>query len=169
MGEYQKTIYPGIFKYLGKNGTVYGIDYYAGGKKHREIVGPLLGKAKEKLEDRRKQAKKGIVVQKRITFRNLAQECAKFRIGKQSYAGSEKYYIGYWEESNEWKDESLTNYFGDWKIFQIGTHAIEEYKKEREDTPVKKDGVEQKRAGSTVTLSLRFCVRCSTRLFSGDG
>jgi hypothetical protein len=39
MDEYQKTIYPGIFKYIGKSGTIYGIDYYAGGKKHREIVG----------------------------------------------------------------------------------------------------------------------------------
>ena len=42
MGIYQKTKYPGIFKYSGKNGEAYGIDYYAAGKKHREIVGPLL-------------------------------------------------------------------------------------------------------------------------------
>lgn len=62
MGEYQKTIYPGIFKYIGKKGTVYGIDYYAGGKKHREIVGELLGEAKKKLEERQRQAKQGIVL-----------------------------------------------------------------------------------------------------------
>ena len=41
MGTYLKTKYPGIFKYVGRNGESYGIDYYAGGKKHREIVGPL--------------------------------------------------------------------------------------------------------------------------------
>ena len=32
MGEYQKTKYPGIFRYVGKKGTVYGIDYYGDGK-----------------------------------------------------------------------------------------------------------------------------------------
>ena len=42
MGEYQKTKYPGIFKYIGRNGTVYGIDYYASGRKHREIIGSLV-------------------------------------------------------------------------------------------------------------------------------
>ena len=49
MGKYLKTKYPGIFKYAGSNGESYGIDYYAGGKKHREIVGPLLGEAQKKL------------------------------------------------------------------------------------------------------------------------
>jgi hypothetical protein len=53
MGEYLKTRYPGIFQYVGRNGTVYGIDYYAGGKKHREIIGCLLTEAREKLEERR--------------------------------------------------------------------------------------------------------------------
>jgi len=56
MGQYLKTIYRGIFQYIGKNGKVYGIDYYAGGKKHREIIGSLVTEAREKLEERRKQA-----------------------------------------------------------------------------------------------------------------
>ncbi len=45
MGVYQKTRYPGIFRYVGKNRTVYGIDYYSGGKKCREIIGSLLEEA----------------------------------------------------------------------------------------------------------------------------
>jgi hypothetical protein len=42
---------------VGKNGEAYGIDYYAGGKKHREMVGTRLGEAQKKLADRK--AKKG--------------------------------------------------------------------------------------------------------------
>ncbi len=42
-GRYEKTKYPGIFKYIGKNGEKYGIDYYSAGEKCREIIGPLLG------------------------------------------------------------------------------------------------------------------------------
>lgn len=58
MGQYLKTRYPGIFQYVGKNGTVYGIDYYAGGKKHREIIGPRLGDTQEKLSEKKALAKK---------------------------------------------------------------------------------------------------------------
>ncbi len=64
---------PGIFRYVGKNVTVYGISYRdASGKKHLEIVGPQLGKAQAKLHERREQKKRGIVVQRKVTFRELA-------------------------------------------------------------------------------------------------
>jgi hypothetical protein len=56
-GIYQKKKYPGIFKYVEEHGENYGIDYYAGGKKHREIVGPLLGEAQKKLAETK--SKKG--------------------------------------------------------------------------------------------------------------
>ncbi|MGO8990454.1 MAG: tyrosine-type recombinase/integrase [bacterium] len=139
MGEYLKTRYPGIFQYVGPNGTVYGIDYYAGGKKHREIVGPLLGEARKKLDERRDQAKDGITIQKKNTFRKLAQEYAKFDCETPSYKRSQKYYIGYWERSGDgtllWKDMTLTEFFGDKKLYQITPHAIEEFKKLRKDTP----------------------------------
>ena len=136
MGQYLKTIYPGIFKYAGKSGTVYGIDYYAGGKKHREIIGALLGDAKKKLEERRGQAKRGVVVRKRVTFRDLAQKYVKIHSDKPSYDRSQKYLIGYWEENDEWKDMSLTQHFGDCKIIQIGPRDIEEFRSQRKDTPV---------------------------------
>lgn len=47
MGNYERTKYPGIFKYEGKGGIVYGIDFYAGGKHHREITGPRLTAARQ--------------------------------------------------------------------------------------------------------------------------
>jgi integrase len=139
-GEYQKTNYPGIFKYVGEKKTVYGIDYYAGGKKHREMVGGLLGDAKNKLKERQDQAKQGIVIQKKNTFRKLAQEYSKLVIDTSSYQKSEKYYIGYWEKqengTESWKDMTLTQYFGDRKLFQVTPKDIEEYKKLRKDTLV---------------------------------
>ena len=49
MGQYLKAPCPGIFQYVGKNGMAYRTSYRAGGKKHREIIGPLLGEAQEKL------------------------------------------------------------------------------------------------------------------------
>jgi integrase len=150
MGQYLKTIYPGIFKYAGRQGTVYGIDYYTGGKKHREIVGSLLGEAKKKLEERRAQAKKGIVIQKRITFRKLAQKYVELYGEKPSYKGSQKYFIGYWDENEEgdrkWKDMSLTKYFGDYKLFQITPQDIEQFRKKRKDTPVKGQWDDKKKA-----------------------
>ncbi len=57
-----KTRYPGIFQYLGSNSTAYGIDYRVGGRKHREIIGSLLGEAQEKLAEKKKLAKKGTVL-----------------------------------------------------------------------------------------------------------
>jgi integrase len=134
---YRKSSDRGIFIYEGKRGIVYGIDYYAGGKKHREIVGPRLGEARKKLAERREMAKKGIVIQKRITFRKLVQKYVELYGGESSYQRSQKYFIGYWNEGQEWKDMSLTSYFGDFKLFQITPHDIEQFKKAKKDTPVK--------------------------------
>jgi hypothetical protein len=72
MGQYLRTIYPGIFRYVGTNGTICWIDYYAGGKNHREIIGALLGDAKKKLEERRAQAKRRVVRSGGIPFQVFA-------------------------------------------------------------------------------------------------
>jgi hypothetical protein len=117
MGEYLKTRYPGIFQYVGKNGTAYGISYRSGGVKHREIIGSSLGEAQGKLAEKKKQVKKGVVLsaseKRKITFRDLAQKYSELKFGKPSSKGSRKYLIGCWykdeKEELKWKDESLTN------------------------------------------------------------
>ena len=37
----------GVYKYTGKKGTVYFIDYYVNGKRFREQVGPKKKEAEE--------------------------------------------------------------------------------------------------------------------------
>ncbi len=146
MGKYLKTRYPGIFQYIGRNGTVYGIDYRAGGKKHREIVGPLLGETQDRLAEIKKQAKKGTVLsnseKKKITFRSLAEKYSELVFGKPSDNDSRKYLLGYWYRDKKdgqlkWQDEIITNHFGSRKLFQISTIDIEEFKKLRKGTPAK--------------------------------
>jgi integrase len=146
MGEYLKTRYPGIFQYAGKNGMVYGIDYRSGGKKHREIVGPLLGEAQEKLAEIRKQAKNGVVLsvseKRKITFRSLAQKYSEIKFGKPAGKDDRKYLLGYWRKDKKdgevkWNDKSITQHFGDRALFQICAIDIEEFKKARKEAPAK--------------------------------
>jgi len=146
MSQYLKTRYPGIFQYVGPNGTAYGISYRAGGKKHREIIGSLLGEAQEKLAEIRKRAKNGTVLpaseKRKITFRDVAAKYSELMFGKPVGKDSRKYLLGYWykdEKDGElkWKDEIITEHFGDRKLFQISTVDIEEYKKLRKETPAK--------------------------------
>lgn len=68
---------------MRKSRTVYGIDCYTGGKKHREIVGPLMTEARQKLEERMAMAKRGgfisLARQRRITFREFADKTPRFK------------------------------------------------------------------------------------------
>src|SRR5512139_132741 len=128
MGQYLKTIYPGIFKYVGKNGMVYGIDYYAGGKKHREIIGPLLGEAKDKLAEKRAQAGSGDYIplarRKKITFGQLKEEYERLQKGEPYFEKSRKYYLKIFED-----------FFGDdRRLFQIGPLDVERFKTTRKET-----------------------------------
>lgn len=128
MGEYLKTRYPGIFQYVGKNGTVYGIDYYAGGKKHREIIGELLGEARQKLEERRTQAKSGnymsLVQRRKVTFGQLKDEYEKVQKGESYFEKSRKYYLKIFED-----------FFGkDRRLYQISPLDIERFKTTRKET-----------------------------------
>jgi integrase len=128
MGQYLKTHYPGIFKYVGKNGTVYGIDYYAGGKKHREIVGPLLTEARKKLEERRALAKSGgyesLANKRKITFEHLVKKYAEIQKGERYFEKTRKYYL-----------KPLMDVFGENKLHQITPLDIEDFKKKRKETP----------------------------------
>jgi hypothetical protein len=88
MSQYLTTRYPGIFQYVGKKGTAYGMDYYAGGKKHREIIGPRLGEAQKKLAEKKDLAKKGVVLSaaamRKITFKDLEKKYTKLQEGTGS-------------------------------------------------------------------------------------
>lgn len=125
MGEYQKTKYPGIFRYVGENGESYGIDYYAGGKKHREIVGPLLGEARKKLEERR--AKKGqsisLVALKRKTFNDLADEYEKNSANDPYFRNTRKYYL-----------KTFRDHFGETRLREIGPLELDKLKTQRKST-----------------------------------
>jgi hypothetical protein len=126
MGKYLKTRYPGVFQYVGKNGTVYGIDYYSGGKKHREIVGPLLGDARTKLEEMRQLSKRGLAVpassKKKITFKELREKYEGLLEGSGPYESSKKYLI-----------KPLSDYFDNMRLFQIIPLIIEGFKKNRKE------------------------------------
>jgi integrase len=134
MGEYVKTNYPGIFKYLGKEGEVYGIDYYAGGKKHREIIGPLLTEAREKLEEMRKKARSGnylsLASRKKIAFKELAEKYKEMQKGEPYYDKTRRYYV-----------PIIEDFFDQRRLFQLSTLDIEAFKKKRKETPTKRGKV----------------------------
>ena len=128
MGQYLKTRYPGIFQYAGKNGTAYGIDYYAGGKKHREIIGPLLGEAQEKLAEKKALAKKGVIVsisqKRKITLKELKEKYEEIKKGERYFERTRKYYL-----------KPILEFFGETKqLYRITSLDIEEFKKKRKDT-----------------------------------
>ena len=127
-GKYQKTKYPGIFKYVGERGEVYGIDYRAGGKKHREIVGPRLGEAQKKLAERK--ARKGqplsLVSLKRKTFQDLAEEYEKKFENDPYFQKTRRYYL-----------KTLKEHFGPMRLMDIGTLELETYKTTRKNTKTK--------------------------------
>ncbi len=130
MGQYLKTRYPGIFQYVGKNGTAYGISYRAGGKKHREIIGPLLGEAQEKLAEKKALVKKGTVLsaseKRKITFEKLKEKYCELQKGERSFEASKKHFVN-----------AVSGFLKDRKLFQITPWDIEQFKKQRKETPVR--------------------------------
>lgn len=113
---------------MGSKGEVYGIDYYAGGKKHREIVGPRLGEAQKKLSERK--ARKGqplsLVSLKRKTFQDLAEEYEKKFENDPYFQKTRKYYL-----------KTLKEHFGPMRLMDIGILELETYKTERKNTKTK--------------------------------
>jgi integrase len=130
MGKCLKTRYPGIFQYVGTNGTAYGISYRSGGIKHREIIGPLLGEAQEKLAEKKAQIKKGIVLsaseKRKITFEKLKEKYCELQKGERSFEVSKKYFVN-----------AVSGFLKDKRLFQITPWDIEQFKKQRKETPVR--------------------------------
>jgi integrase len=153
MGEYQKTRYPGIFRYAGEKGEVYGIDFYADGKRHREIVGEKLGDARAKLEEMRQTAKKGryqtILKRRKVTFDELLAAYVEKIKGQRFYQTGIRTYIPLFK-----------NHFGGRLLSQIDYKALEDYRDLRKNTPVKfKHGKERPRSQRTVDIEMLILKR----------
>jgi len=128
MGKYLKTHVPGIFKYVGSRGaTIYGISYRSGGRKHREIVGPLLGEARAKLEEVHAMAKSGgfisAAAQRKFTFAELAKKY------------EENQAAAYLQSSKRYFVKALLDHFGEKTLSQITPLEIETFKRMRKETP----------------------------------
>ncbi len=130
MGKYLKTKYPGIFIYQGREGDLYGVDFYANGKRHREIVGPRLTDAREELEKRRGSGRSGVYVcqasKRKRTFEDLAIEYEKTCGQGKYFQNTRKHYI-----------EILKDHFQGKRLYEIDTKAIEQFKNIRKDTKTK--------------------------------
>jgi len=132
MGKYGKTRYPGVFRYTGRCGISYGIDYYADGRKHRETVGPLLGEARAKLEEVRARSKRGgfasLASQRRVTFDQLVAKYAEVDKGKPYFEHAKKYSL-----------PVLLSFFGggDRKLCSISPYDLEEFKRRRKEKPTR--------------------------------
>jgi integrase len=114
---------------------VYGIDYYSGGKRCREIVGPLLGEARQKLEERRALAKGGdisLTDRKKFTFGQLKDKYEEIEKGEPYFEKSRKYYLDIFQAFFEPKDERGNRIAK--KLYKISTLDIEQFKAERKAT-----------------------------------
>jgi len=134
MARYLKTKYPGIFKYEGPRGAVYGIDYYMGGKRHREIVGKLLDEARAKLEEMRARAKRGDYVslsrQRKATFDELIAKYVETEKGRPSFDRSRKYFL-FRENGEERVPGPIWEFFRGRRLATIGPYDLEEFKRRR--------------------------------------
>ena len=127
---YEKTRYPGIFRYMGKKGQVYGIDYYADGRRHRELVGPTLDETRKKLEEMRQTAKKGRyqaeLKRRKVTFDELLEAYIEKIKDQRSYKTIFKSFM-----------PTLKAHFGGKLLSQIDYKALEDFRDLRKNTPVK--------------------------------
>jgi integrase len=147
MGEYLKTNWPGIFKYIGKKGAVYGIDYYdADGKRVKRVTGSLLGDAQEKLADMRKMKRRGtyrtFAQARKKTFEDLLEAYIKKIQDQKFYQNSMRYFIPVLKEK-----------FGDQLLSEIGYKELEDFRDERKNVPTQYGGPRSKR-----TLNIEMTV-----------
>ena len=159
MGEYQKTKYPGIFRYVGKKGTVYGIDYYGDGKRHREFIGSKLDDARAKLEEMRQLSKKGgyqsMIRRKKITFDELLDAYIEKVKDQRFFKNSLSYFI-----------PALKKHFGGKLLSGIDYKTLEDFRDLRKNTPVKfkyKEG--RPRSETTVDIEITVLRKMFKRAF----
>jgi integrase len=126
MAKYQRTKYPGIFIYEGKKEPMYGVDFYAGGKRYREIIGPRLKDAREELEKRRKAGRSGVYVcqtqKRKATFDELVKKYRSLKEENDYFRSTQSHYL-----------DMLVEYFKGRKLASIGVEDIQRFRKDRKE------------------------------------
>ena len=152
MGVYQRTRQPGIFKYEGKNGSVYGVDYYADGKRHRELVGPVFENARVELQKMRDTIRKGkygrILNQRTKTFDDLLQEYSKQMEGTSFYRRMIHYF-----------KPVLLSQFGGKLLSEIDYKMLEDFRELRKNTPIVTKHQTRPRSKRTIDIEMAILRR----------
>jgi integrase len=147
MGVYQRTRQPGIFKYEGKNGSIYGVDYYADGKRHRELVGPVFEDARTELQKMRDTIKKGkysrIINQRTKTFDDLLSEYSKQMEGTSFYRRMIQYF-----------KPVILNQFGGKLLSEIDYKALEDFREWRKNLPIRTKYQARPRSKRTIDIEM---------------
>jgi integrase len=131
-----------VYKYSGRKGVSYFIDYYFEGKRVREPAGPNKKDAQEKLGEKLKEireGKYGETPERQIPFDELAAEYEKQAGEKKSYK-NEKYYI-----------KTVLAHFTGRIISELTALDIERFKTERKAVPTRSG---KPRSGSTVNREM---------------
>jgi integrase len=137
----------GVYKYTGKKGVTYGIDFYFNGERVREKVGPNKKEAQEALGKRLREIRDGKFFgpagSRPVLFREIADEYEKIAKEKKSYSVA-KYYI-----------KLVRSVFDDRLISEITSLDVERFKSERKATPTRG---KKNRTGTSVNRELA-CLR----------
>jgi len=147
MGIYTRTRQPGIFKYEGKNGLVYGIDYYADGKRHRELVGPVFEDARAELQKMRDIIRRGkysrVINQRTKTFNDLLEEYSKQMQDTSFYRRMIRYF-----------KPVLLKQFGEKLLSEIDYKALEDFRESRKNASIKTKYQTRPRSKRTVDIEM---------------
>jgi len=136
----------GVYKYNGKKGTVYFVDYYFKGKRIREQVGPNKKEAQEYLGEKLKEIRNGKfreTPEKPVPFEDLVDEYEKQAKGKKSFH-NERYYI-----------KVVRKHFAGRLLSEITALDVERFKRARKETPTR---AKKPRSGTAVNREMA-CLR----------
>ena len=88
-----------------------------------------MGDPQERLVEKKALAKKGVVLsaakKRKITFKDLIEKYTAFQKSNRFYEASKNYFI-----------QALSDYFGDSRLFRITALDIEDFKKQKKETPL---------------------------------
>ncbi len=144
----------GVYRYAGKKGVTYFIDYYVGDRRVREKVGPNRKKAVERLGKKLEQVRTGTHNEKEdrpMPFSELADEYEKGAKIKKGFR-VEKYYL-----------KAIRKHFGVRLLSDITALDVERFKMERKETQTRG---KKERSGTAVNRELA-CLRAMLNKAAG--